>query len=165
MTAFAGVKVNCYEDGGILKLSGLGLFDDIPEFDSVTDLDAFGGSAPSGTYSFFNSKDFGSVLHVRATVKLSVVIVSPNDLIDDRTAPIDEWQDFDGTNAAQCNISIFERHTDDDPAGDPTWTDWQRLDTAEFECRGMQFYALLTAIDPAYNVNVSALGINFASVA
>jgi len=57
-------------------------------------------------------------------------------------------------------VRVEVRSTDDDPGGSPTWSAWDRLDSAEFEARGFDFRALLSTEDPAFNIQVSDLGID-----
>ena len=83
-----------------------------------------------------------------------------NDLIDDRTTDIDTWEDFDGTDQAQADAQVWVRHTDDDPAASPTWTEWERLDSAEFECRGVDLQARLSTTDSSINIHVTELGVD-----
>jgi len=157
---FSGSKTNVIEDGGSLKLSGTGLFDDIPDFDSIPDLDAYGGITATGTYLFAGGFDFGSVTRVRLTSVVDATSINVLDRIDDRGAPIDEWEDFDGTtqSAADCRVQV--RVTDDDPASSPvSWSVWNDLDSAEFENRGCEFRAILTTNDPSFNIRVDTLGV------
>ena len=156
----SGVHNGTYNDGGILELVGAGLIDDIPDFDAIPDLDYYGGVVPSGTYTFALGFDLTTVKRVRLTSRVTAINENVLDLIDDRTELIDDWVDFDGTESAQCDCQVWARHTDDDPAGSPTWTEWQRLDSAEFFARGFQFKAELTSNDPAFNIEVSTLGVD-----
>ena len=57
-----------------------------------------------------------------------MTIVNALDLIDERTTPIDDWPDIDGTEGAACDAAIWAQTTDDDPAGTPVWGPWQRIE-------------------------------------
>lgn len=157
---FTGVKTNVAVDGSSLKLAGLGSFDDIPDFDAIADLDSYGGIASSGTYMFAGGFDLTTVQRVRLTSTIEATSVNTLDRIDERTAFIDSWEDFDGTtqSAADCRVQV--RHTDGDPAGSPVaWSAWNDLDSAEFEARGFEFRAQLTTDDPAFNIRVDTLSV------
>ena len=163
-TTFIGIKTGVVVDAGILKLVGTGLFDDIPDFDLVPDLDSLGGIVSTGTYDFAAGFDLVTVKRVRLTTRVSMVSINVLDLIDDRTDPMDDWEDFDGTTQAETNVVVFVRHTDDDPGGSPTFSAFERLDSAEFEARGFDFRAILTTKDPAFNVHVDTLGVDVEEV-
>ncbi len=157
---FAGVKSGCHvDDLGFLTISGAGMFDDIADLDAVTDLDAYGGIAASGTYTFSAGIDLGSVMPVRLTSHVLASIVNTLDMIDDRTDDIDDWVSFDGTAAAVSDAIAYARTTNDDPAGAPAWGAWHRLDSAEFNNRAFQFKLEMTTADPAYNVLVEELSV------
>ncbi len=144
---------------GVLKLAGVRQFDDFSNFDLLPDLDSWGGITPSGTYDFAAGIDLGSVKLLRLQSSVTVSIVYTLDQIDDRASNIDDWEDFDGPVTASGDIQVWVRETDDDPGGSPTWSSWQRLDTAEYQARGFDFQARLSIDDPAYNIHVSELTI------
>src|SRR3546814_10010356 len=56
---FAGVHDGTATVDGILKLTGAGLFDDIPDFDEASSIDDFGGIVSEGTYYFASGIDLG----------------------------------------------------------------------------------------------------------
>lgn len=149
----------------VLKLDGASLIDDWGLVDSVGLWDAEGGIRATGTYDFAAGFDFGSVVRRRLTVDITVQIIEPLDLFDSRTALIDTWGDFDGVDVAAADAVVWVRHTDDDPAGSPVWSAYERLDSAEFEARAIDKPQLrLSSSDPAYNIEVSAVTITAAEV-
>ena len=81
------------------------------------------------------------------------------DLIDDRTTLADTWDDFDGANSGAADAQVWVRETDDDPAGAPTWSAWQRLDSAEYEARAFDFQARLTSENGTHNIEIAALSV------
>jgi hypothetical protein len=162
---FVGTHNGTVAPDGVLKLAGLGLFDDIPDFDAVASLDIYGGIAPSGTYDFAGGFDLGTVRTVRLESLSTVLVRNLLDLIDDRAAPVDDWEDWDGTVTAEGDLSVWFRETDDDPAGSPTWSDWRRLTRADVEARGIDLQARLSINDPAYNIEASALAVSVEEVA
>ena len=75
------------------------------------------------------------------------------------------WADFDeSSNATGINATVIVRTTDDDPAGSPTWSDWQKLDSAEFYARGFDFHIVLITDTLDYNINVTELEIEVEEV-
>lgn len=111
-------------------------------------------------YEFSSGIDLTTVERVRITTQLEVNISLISDLIDSRTELIDTWEDFDGTLEAGGDAYIEVRHTDDDPAGSPvSWSEWEKLEAAEFEARGFEFRLTLVRDSEEYNVQVSDLGV------
>lgn len=158
-TAFAGTHSGTVGGGSALKLANSLLWDDIADLDLLgTNIDETGGISATGVYTFANAYDFGAVTRARLTGKISASITSILSNIDDITALIDDWDFFDGDQTGgQADAWIEYRQTDDNPSGSPTWTSWQRLDTAEVECRGVQFRAQLRSYDTAYNIEITTL--------
>jgi len=156
---FLGTKENVLGDGGALRLQGAGLINDVPDFDQVQSLDAFGGITASGFYYFAGGFDLGSVTKVRITSLIEAMNLNVIDLIDGREESIDRWEDFDGTQASAADARVQVRHSDDDPGDSPVeWGVWNELDSAEFEARAFQFRVVMTTNDPAYNIQISQLG-------
>lgn len=161
-TTFPGTKSNCVAADGVLKLSGSGLFDDIPDLDGISSLDNYGGVEASGTYTFSAGFDFGAVQRVRLTGQIAGLTVNVNDRIDDRLDNIDTWASFDGNDGGgSCDAWLEYRERDD--SGD-AWSDWKRCDASEAECRYAQFRLQLRAWDSAYNIHISTLRVTAAQV-
>jgi hypothetical protein len=150
---------------GKLLLPGEGLIDDIPDFDAVASLDAYGGIVTSGTYGFASGFDFTTKSRKRLTASVTLLVVSVVDTVDDRAGTVDEWDSFDGDAGGDGDCSVWFRTTDDDPSGSPVWSDWQRLDVAEVNCRAVSFEARLSVSDQSYNVEVSDLRVTAADLA
>lgn len=144
---------------GILKLGAAGLFDDIPDFDAVAALDSYGGVAAAGTYDFAGGIDLGSIKTVRLTASVTPQVKNVLDMIDDRPANVDDWEDWDGVITADADLQMWFRETDDDPAGTPAWGDWRRLTAGDRNARAFEFQARLSTQDPAYNIEISALSV------
>lgn len=146
--------------------------DDAPDFLGTHDgtdvlsgnLKILDGASPAvmyGEYSFAQGIDIGSVKNVRLTTRIAVQIYDVNDTIDSRTDNIDTWEDFDSLVTTRMTAKIFVRHTDDDPSGSgAVWSSWERLESAEFNARGFEFYISLEREDADYNILVSELGID-----
>lgn len=120
----------------------------------------------TGTYKFANGIDLGSVKRVRMTTRIAVSIYRPADTIDSRVGNIDTWEDFDGALQAGADAKIYVRHTDDNPSGSPvSWSTWERIDSAEFEARGFEFYIFLNRESADYNILISELGVDIDEIA
>ena len=158
--SFGGSHSGTIVDGATLKLQGSDNIDSWVDVDTVVAWDSEGGVSSIGTYTFLNSFDFGSIVSKRLTTVLTVSIINVIDLLDSRSDNIDTWEDFDGTAGSDADARVYVRHTDDDPAGSPAWSEWQLLESAEFLARGFQFKCVLSTGDPAYNIFVSELTIN-----
>ena len=157
---FQGVKVNTAFDAttNSLNLTGAGQFDAIADFDAEGSLDDVGGISPSGTYDFASTLDLGAVFSLDLVRHFKTEGFYPSDLFDSRTANLDTWTDFDGTDANDVDAQLFVRTTQDDPSGSPTYSDFQNFTSGMFKARGFQFRAVLTSDDPAQDIRVFQLG-------
>lgn len=164
-SAFSGTHSGTAVVDGVLTLGGVGMWDDIPDLDAVTDIDGYGGISTAGTYTFAAGLDLGSVSLVRLTGRIEGSTVNLLSAFDDRTGLVDSWEDWDGTEATgAADVYLEVRETDDNPAGAPVWSGWKRLDASEFEARAFQFRAQLTSEDAAYRPEVSVLRVTAAAV-
>lgn len=155
---FSGVKIDCVNDGDYLKIRGYDDIDDWADVDLTPAWDTGNqGVDPDGTYFFDTGYDHGSVSLLRFTRHILAIEAQPYDKFDLRTVFIDSWADFDGAGAAACDCQVYIRHTDDDPAGSPTWSSWDLLTVNDYNHRAFQFKAELTSNDPAYNIRVEEL--------
>ncbi len=157
---FQGVKVNTVFDAttNSLNLTGAGQFDAIADFDAEGSLDDVGGISPSGTYDFASTLDLGAVFSLDLVRHFKTEGFYPADLFDSRTANLDTWTDFDGTDANDVDAQLFVRTTQDDPSGSPTYSDFQNFTSGMFKARGFQFRTVLTSNDPAQDIRVFQLG-------
>lgn len=156
---------NAGDDTLRLGMSSLPI-DDWPDVDAVADWDLEGAYvAPEGSYEFAGGFDLGSVTRVRLTAHIKAQVINTLDLISLRTGTIDTWPSIDGDNDAVADARVRVRKTNDDPAGTPTWTDWQRLDSMELVGRGFEFGCDLSTQQPTYNIHVSELRISVDEVA
>jgi len=157
---FQGTKVNTAFDAvtNSLNLTGAGQFDAIADFDAEGSLDDVGGISPSGTYDFASTLDLGAVFSLDLVRHFKTEGFYPADLFDSRTANLDTWTDFDGTDANDVDAQLFVRTTQDDPSGSPTYSDFQNFTSGTFKARGFQFRTVLTSSDPAQDIRVFELG-------
>ena len=81
--------------------------------------------------------------------------------IDDEP-DFDEITDFDGTAPNTCDVELYIRTTQDDPAGSPTFTDWRKFNNAEFKARGFQVKAEFSTGGPQEQIAVDQLRVEAA---
>lgn len=114
---------------------------------------------PSAYYDWSTPIDLGSVKHCRLTVTCTAVAVDVFDDIDSRSGDVDSWASWDGEIVGdQADAWTVVQATDDDPASpSAVWTDWQRVDAAEFHRRGFRLRTYLNSKDAAVNIELSAL--------
>lgn len=111
----------------------------------------------NGQYDWSTYIDLGSVKNVRVTIGCAVAVTSRSDLVDS-WADVDARPSWDTTVAGnEASVTHYIRYTQDDPAGSPTWTTLQKIDVAEFRARAFKFQTNFVALDPTWNIEVSAL--------
>ena len=116
---FQGEKTNTFYDSTFdgLLLDGTLLFDDITQnIDDLSNIDFAGPINSSGTYEFQNKVDMGAIFNLTLKRRFVTSGLLVNDLIDSRTANIDTWTEFDGTQADDVNAKLLVATTDIDPA-------------------------------------------------
>ena len=116
---FQGEKVNTFYDATFdgLLLDGTLLWDSITQnIDDLSNIDFAGPINSSGTYEFQNKVDLGAKFNLMLKRRFVTSGLFVNDLIDSRTALIDTWTDFDGTQADDVNAKLLVATTDIDPA-------------------------------------------------
>ena len=157
---FQGTKTDCFydEDLDALIIEGDEELDDQTDFDEISSLDTLGDILSSAEYQFVNALDLGARFSLDLQRRFVTRAFFPNDLIDSRTADVDDWSDFDGTEADAVNAKLYMRSTFDDPSGSPTYTAWQEFISGTFDARAFQFKAELNSSDIAQNILVDELG-------
>ena len=149
------------EDGAVLTTdSGATLIGDEIDLEVIDGNLRLHQGSTSGVYSFAAGFDFGVVRKFRLRTDIAVSVINIGTSIDDRTANIDTWPDFDNTRDADMDIQIWVRTTDDDPNNNPTWSSWERIDSAEYEARGADFQARVSTEDAQYLPQIEELSIN-----
>ena len=157
---FQGTKTDCFydEDLDALIIDGDEQFDDQAEVDTISSFDTLGDILSSAEYQFANALDLGARFSLDIQRRFVTRAFFPNDLIDSRTANVDTWNDFDGTEADAVNAKLYFRSTNDDPSGSPTYGAWQEFISGTFEARAFQFKAELNSSDIAQNILIDELG-------
>jgi len=161
---FTGVKSDV-----VLNSSGKLELDVSPKFDAATgnfddrtgNFDGNpGGFTSSGIYYFANDLDLGQKYTSRLTNNVTMERFDVTDTMDLATGNFDSRAGvFDGDPTAfnDVSVSVEMRHTDDDPSGTPTYTDWSAFTVADVAARALQFRLLLTSTDTNVTPLVSAL--------
>lgn len=158
---FQGSKTDMFysaEEGGLV-LTATGLIDDIPDWDSVSNIDFYGSTSTTGTYEFLSTLDLSAVYDIDLLSILSIRAFEPGSFIDERTEFIDEWDDIDGDDLSAVNAALYVRTTNDNPSGSPTWNSWQPFVNGTTRGRAFQFKVEATSHNPAQNILISQLGV------
>jgi predicted phage tail protein len=121
-------------------------------------LDTVGTISPLGTYQFVNTLDLGASFALDLKRHLVARGFFPSDLVDSRTAQVDDWAEWDGGTIDQVNAKMYLRRTPDNPSGSPTWSAWQEFANGTFLGRGFQFKAELISNNTAQNILIDELG-------
>jgi hypothetical protein len=157
---YQGSKTNVFysEEFDALVLDGDALLDAIADFDLISSMDYLGAVQPLGTYEFLNTLDLGASFALDLSRFFVTAGFFPNDLVDSRTALVDDWSDWDGGIIDQVNARLYLRRTPDNPSGTPTWSSWQEFVNGTFLGRGFQFKAELISNNTAQNILIDQLG-------
>ena len=170
--SFAGVKSGVsINSEGYLELaegfkfdSATGNFDDRgQDTDPVGLFDDFTGYKSSGIYYFSNDLDLGQKYTSRLTFLFTSTRFDRTANFDSATGNFDDRGDgvalFDGdpTAFSDTSVSLQLRHTDDDPTGTPTWSDWQAFSVSDITARAFEFRLVLSSTDTNVTPVVSAL--------
>ena len=157
---FQGTKTDCFysSDLDALIIDGDENIDDVTDFDDIDSVDFMGDILSSGEYQFVNTLDLGARFSLDLQRRFVTRAFFPNDLVDSRNANVDDWADFDGTDADAVNAKLYFRSTNDNPSSSPTYGAWQEFISGTFEARAFQFKAELESSDVAQNILVDELG-------
>jgi hypothetical protein len=157
---FQGTKTDCFYSEGFdaLIIDGSEALDAVTDFDAITSFDFLGDILSSAEYQFVNTLDLGARFSLDLQRRFVTRAFFPNDTVDARTALVDTWNDFDGTDADAVNAKLYFRSTNDDPTGTPTYGAFQEFVSGTFEARAFQFKAELNSSDIAQNILIDELG-------
>ena len=157
---FQGTKTDCFysDDLDALVIDGDDNIDDVTDVDAITSFDFLGDVLSSAEYQFNSTLDLGAVFSLDLKRRFVTRAFFPNDTVDARTANVDTWNDFDGTEADAVNAKLYMRRTQTDPSGSPTYSDWKEFVAGTFRGRGFQFKAELESSDIAQNILIDQLG-------
>ena len=133
---FAGTKTNCTVVGSNLELDA-----------AVTSM----------TYLFNNSIDLGSVENIRLVPSLTALITDGTTVVADYD-PVASVTRFAGP-IVDASVSFEVRTTDDDPAGTPTWSDWETFTVGNYRHRAFEFRIAAVVASTTYTVEISGLSL------
>ena len=107
-----------------------------------------------GTYEFQNVLDLQGIYSVDLERIFATRGLYPSELIDDRTALIETWEDFDGTIPDKVN-AVLEVSTSTDASN---YGDFVPFANGTFRGRAFKFRSKLLTTDSAQNILVDQLG-------
>ena len=166
--SFGGTKVDMIVDSNVLKLDGAPRYILAENSDFLIaengdrlsrEIGDIGVIESSGSYYFANSVDLGETYTSRLTANLSSSVTVASDLIDYRTALVDTWNNFDGASSDAITAVLELRTTSDNPASNPTWTDWAPFLVGDYHARAYEFRVIVTNTDSDYNIAITALSV------
>jgi hypothetical protein len=162
-TAFAGSKTNVAYDAsfGGIKLDGTTTIDSmVTSVDSWPFLDALGGISATGSYAFTSTLDLTTVATRRLEADIKALSFDSGDTIDNRLDNIDTWNSIDGSVINDCDVTLYARTTDDNPAGSPTWGAWTPFFVADFTARALQFKLDFASGNAQHNIVITELAVH-----
>ena len=151
------VLSNALQLGGILFDDAVGLFDDSPnDFDYGQN-----GYALSGEYLFDNYVDLTFVTTARLSANIESNIFGAGFFFDDAQGLFDSRQGlFDGEEVTGVTVKLFIRKTNDDPAGTPTWSNWQEFYVGDYTGRAFEFKIEVESESKDLNVAITELEVS-----
>ena len=166
---FAGTKSGCFFSDEVngLVLGSTVTIDDAPDFDAIADFDFIGDVdfLTGGSYDFAKILDLGAVNPLRLTRHFVTQGFYPNDLIDKRTAKVDNWTDFDGATAFNVNAKLLVATTTAAPSNGSSYQDsdftgktFNTFANGTYVGRGFKFRCLMESTDPAQSIEIDQLG-------
>jgi predicted phage tail protein len=134
--AFTGEAVNAAAAEGVLKLSGAGLVDDVTDIDALLgEIDKYGGSLLSATYSFAAPADLGYVYDCRLTADVEAALYDDGTYIDS-VVDFDVLLGIDGDPPSGASLSLWVRTSDVYPEA---WSAWKPFVVGDYRARLFDF--------------------------
>jgi len=119
-----------------------------------------GSFASEGIYFFANSIDLGQKYTSRISSNVTMLRFDQTDTFDSASGFFDSRAGlFDGDPDAFDDVSfqMQERHTDDNPSGSPTYTDWSPFTISDIAARAFQFRIKLQSTNTQASPLISTL--------
>lgn len=159
---FQGAKTNCFysDEFDALCIDGDAYIDAVVDIDALATFDVLGNVLATATYNFTNTVDLANVFSLDLVRYFVTTGFFPSDLIDSRSAEVDNWSDWDGGITDKVNATMEVRTTDDNPSGTPTWSNWTSFANGTYKGRGFQFRAQLASYSVDQNILIDELGFN-----
>ena len=133
---FAGTKTNCTVVGSNLELNA---------------------SVSSMTYLFNNDLDLGSVENIRLVPSLTALVTDGTSVVADYSL-VSAVTRFSGP-IVDASLTFEVRTTSDDPAGTPTWSDWETFTIGNYRARGFEFRLVGAVASTDYTISISELSL------
>lgn len=112
-----------------------------------------------GEYIYEDTLDLGQVYDINLRRRVVSFPVTFGTLFDDVPGLFDDQPgDFDGSQLDQVNSGTYVRTTDTDPAGTPTWSEWNEYANAIVRGRGIQLKVLGETKTAQVGMVISQLG-------
>jgi len=179
--AFTGAKTGLVVTNNRLQLDQTIYLDSVDDFDTYTD-NVDGDLVASGEYEFDNYIDTSAVYTSRISASFDVLLFNVGNLVDqwpliDGLGPIedgflatelvDAWADWDVISNFDIPISVdgatlqfYVATTNDNPADNPTWSDWRVFYVGDYTARAFKFKVRLARGDDDNNqVALASLGV------
>lgn len=153
--AFTGVAVNAAPSGGLLKMSGAGFIDDVTDIDAVLgEIDKFGGSLLTSTYSFTAPADLGYVYDCTLTADVVASLYDDGTYIDTIT-DFDALLGIDGDPPNGASLSLWVRTSD--VVLPEVWSAWKPFVVGDYRARLFDFQLRGSVEQPTHWIDVSKL--------
>ena len=142
-----------------------GTKDNVLFVSSSIEIDDTTSASPEGTYFFANYVDTGSTRNARLTGYRTFTRKSENPSLlwddipqnfDSWPGLFDSWTDEDGQ-FGDVSVTVYVAATPDDPAGTPTWGEWELANGNYLSGRAFKFKAVLNSNNAGYTPSVTAL--------
>ena len=127
------------------------------DFDNISVVEVDGAANTTMTYLFDNSIDLGSVENIRLVPSLTAVITDGVTVVADYD-PVSAVTRFAGP-IVDASVSFEVRTTDDDPAGSPTWSDWETFTVGNYRHRAFEFRLTGVVSSATYTIEISELSL------
>lgn len=152
--AFTGAMVNAAAGSGVLKMAAIGLFDDVADVDAVLgEIDKFGGSALSMTYSFAEPADLLHVYDCRLTADVVAALYDDGTYVD-TIADFDSLISIDGDPPNGASLSLWVRTSDVSPA---VWSAWKPFVVGDYRARQFDFQLRGSVVQASNWIDVTKL--------
>ena len=142
---FRGTHSGTTTSNNILRLRSADDLASWPALNSLPSIAAgVNGFVSSGTYDFDTSVDLGDVYTSRLTADFQIQGHNYLDTLDSWSR-LDQVDRLDGADPSQHSATLQVRHTQDDPAGTPTWTPWETFTVGDYTARAFEFRIVLSS--------------------
>ncbi len=157
---FAGTKTNTAVLSGALRLSATTLISEmLTPMSEWGFIGSLGGVVSTGTYDFDAYIDLSSVATRRFETDIAALCFDTNDFVGLRGL-VSAWDSVGGDSINDCDATLYIATTNDDPAGSPTWSEWQPFFVGDFTCRAAKFKLGLASGNPTHNIKISTIAVD-----